>query len=329
MRELRSSVVFLGAILAKEGHAVMSYPGGCDLGSRPIDLHLSALRQMGVDITEQSGNMICAVKEIGDTEIHLNLPSVGATENILLYACRTPCITQLHNAAREPEIEDLARFLNAMGADIQGAGTSDIIIRGVETLHCAEHEVLPDRIVVATYLSAVAVAGGDVWLEDLVPGHIAPVLPLLVEAGCKLETENDKVHIVRTKTLKSMASIRTMPYPGFPTDAQAPIMALATLSRGTTVFVENIFESRFRHAGELIRMGADIQIEGHVAVVRGVPKLYGTQVAATDLRGGAALVIAALGADGETIISELSHIDRGYDNLEETLRSLGAEIERI
>ncbi|MCL2083045.1 MAG: UDP-N-acetylglucosamine 1-carboxyvinyltransferase [Oscillospiraceae bacterium] len=329
MRELRSSVVFLGAILAKTGQAVMSYPGGCELGPRPIDLHLSSLRQLGIEITEQNGNLICSAKKVHDTEIHLSFPSVGATENIMLYACGIPATTRVCNAAREPEIEDLACFLNSMGCSIRGAGSSDIFIHGTDSFRPVQHRVMPDRIVAATYLSAVAAAGGEVWVEDLNPEHLSPVLSVLAEAGCEIDAGADTVHIIRDGQLKSMSSIRTMPYPGFPTDAQAPIMAAAALAKGTTVFVENIFESRFRHAGELVRMGADIQVEGHVAVICGVPKLYGTHVGATDLRGGAALAVAALGAKGETIISGLNHIDRGYDKFEENLRSLGARIERV
>jgi len=331
MREMRSSVVFLGAILAREGRAVMSYPGGCDLGPRPIDLHLSSLKTMGVEINEQSGNLICAVKRRGDSEVHLTLPSVGATENIILYASLgNGTVTHIRNAAREPEIKDLAGFINAMGGHVQGAGTSEITVRAVPELTPATHEVMSDRIVAATYLAAAAITGGDVRLEGILPKNIAPLLPLLRQAGCEVESGTDWVHLARdpAQSLQSMETVHTMPYPGFPTDAQAPFMAAAALAQGTTVFVENIFEARFRHAGELIRMGADIQVEGKVAVVRGLPRLYGARVESTDLRGGAALVCAALGAQGETVVSGLKHIDRGYDKLEDSLQSLGANITR-
>ncbi len=331
MREMRSSVVFLGAILARSGKAVMSFPGGCDIGTRHIDLHLQALRELGANISESNGNIFCEADVIVGKEINLTFPSVGATENILLTACTGKGVTRITNAAREPEIEDLANFLNAMGCKVIGAGTSTISIEGVniDTLRGVEHKIIPDRIVASTYLCATAVAGGDVWVEDVIPSHLSTVISLMTEAGCEIDTRDDRVHIVRKAPLKAMRPMKTQPYPGFPTDAQATVMSVATCAEGTTVFVENIFESRFRHVGELARMGADIKVEGRVAVVCGVPKLFGAQVHSTDLRGGAALVVAALGARGQTKVGDLHHIDRGYEKLHLALSSLGADMKRV
>jgi UDP-N-acetylglucosamine 1-carboxyvinyltransferase len=329
MREMRSSVIFLGAILARTGYANMSYPGGCELGTRPIDLHLNGLKSMGAELTEDSGNIICNASRLIGTEIILSFPSVGATENIMIAACAADGLTTIKNAAREPEIEDLQDFLCAMGADVSGAGTSTILVNGcIDNLHGAKHRVMSDRIETATYLCAAAMAGGKILIEDVIPEHNSAVLSALNEAGCEISLKKDVIELKRHKPLCPMNPIRTMPYPGFPTDAQSPIMAVCTRASGTTVFTENIFESRFRHVAELTRMGADIRIEGRVAVVCGVDRLYGARVKCEDLRGGAALVVAALGAEGVTTISDLSHIDRGYENLSEKLAALGVSIER-
>ncbi len=328
MREMRSSVIFLGAILARMGEACMSYPGGCELGSRPIDLHLSALRQLGTEIQEENGNLLCKAHNLQGKEIILSFPSVGATENIMVAACACQGTTCIKNAAREPEIEDLQNFLCAMGAKVSGAGSSTIYIEGGQSLHGASHNVIPDRIVTATYLAAVAAVGGQVRLESVVPEHISSILSILEEAGCEVTQESDAITLARYKPLLAVKPVRTMPYPGFPTDAQSPLMAMCAVAKGTTVFIENIFENRFRHVAELTRMGSDIRVEGRVAVVTGVEKLYGAPVSSTDLRGGAALVVAALAAEGTSAISELQHIDRGYENLELNLQSLGADIKR-
>lgn len=328
MREMRSSVVFLGAILARSGRANMSFPGGCELGPRPIDLHLSALRELGVRITEEGGNINCETDGLTGREINLSFPSVGATENIMLAASTAKGVTKITNAAREPEIEDLQAFLTVCGAKVAGAGSSTVIIEGVGSLRSAEHDIIPDRIVAATLLTAAAITGGDVTVERVNPNNLTAITGLMAETGCRLDISESSVRIAGGGKLRAMRPIRTMPYPGFPTDAQAPMMALAAVAEGTTVFVENIFESRYRHVGELLRMGADIKVEGRVAVVCGVPRLYGARVSATDLRGGAALVVAALGAEGESVVSELRHIDRGYQRLEDTLSSLGADIKR-
>ena len=329
MREMRSSVVFLGAIVGRFGRAMMSFPGGCELGPRPIDLHLEGLRRLGVVIEElPGGNLRCHTDGLAGTEINLAFPSVGATENIMLAASIAQGVTRINNAACEPEIEDLQNFLCAMGGRVTGAGTSTVLIEGSQNFRSAKHSIIPDRIVASTLMACAAVAGGDVTLEDIEPKHIGTVISTLCEAGCEIDIRDNALRIRRTGRLRSMRPMRTLPYPGFPTDAQAPIMAVAAFAEGTTVFVENMFDSRYRHVGELARMGADIKVEGKVAVVCGVPKLYGAPVCSTDLRGGAALVAAGLGAEGETVITGLEHIDRGYECLQTTLSGLGADIVR-
>lgn len=329
MREMRSSIVFLGAICAKMGRAHISFPGGCELGPRPIDLHLAALRQLGLIIKEDHGWLDCYVEgRLKGSNIVLNFPSVGATENIMLAAATAKGSTVIVNAAREPEISDLADFLNKCGAKVSGAGESTICIEGVEELNGCEHTVIPDRIVAATLMAAAGVTGGSVTLRNVNPMHLSPVIPLFVETGCKVDVYTDTVTISRPGSLLPVKYVRTMPYPGFPTDAQAPLMAMVTIAQGTSMFTENIFENRYKHASELIRLGAKIKIEGKVAVIEGVKTLYGAPVEATDLRGGAALVVAALAAEGKTEIGGMRHIDRGYENIETALTTLGANIKR-
>ena len=331
MREMRSSVIFLGAILARTGSAELSMPGGCELGPRPIDLHLAAIRALGAEIREEGGALHCALPKCGlrGCQIDLSIPSVGATENAMLCACGAAGTTTINNAAREPEIVDLQAFLTALGADVRGAGTSTVTVTGGRTLHGGAHTVMPDRIVAATLLSAVAAAGGEAELLGTDYRTLSTVTAILTEAGCRIRSGEGRIAIRRDRPLQGVRPVRTAPYPGFPTDAQPPVMAALCRSRGTTVFVENMFESRYRHVDELCRMGARIRVEGRVAVVCGVERLHGARLMAADLRGGAALVVAALGAEGESRIEGLSHIDRGYYGLEETLSGLGACIRRL
>jgi len=328
MREMRSSVIFLGAILSRVGEAELSYPGGCELGPRPIDLHLSALRDLGAHIREEQGVLHCrGGKQMRGCRICLSFPSVGATENIMLAACGCAGTTTIVGAAREPEIVDLQTFLNAMGGEVQGAGGSVITIQGGKPLHPAEHTVMGDRIVAATYLAAVGAAGGEVEVRGADVSGLDTVLSVLEEAGCRLHSHGRTVRMKCIRPLMGVRQIRTAPYPGFPTDAQAVIMAALAAGTGTTIFVENMFDSRYRHVDELARMGADIRLADRVAVVNG-RELHGANVRSTDLRGGAALVVAALAAEGVSRVDGLHHIDRGYDRLEHSLAHLGAQISR-
>lgn len=330
MRRMRSSIVFLGAVVARCGEATLTYPGGCELGPRPIDLHLSVLRQLGVTVTETHGAIRCTVpRGLRGQEITLPIPSVGATENALLAACTAAGTTTLYNAAREPEIEDLCGFLNTCGARIRGADSGTIVIEGVPQLHGGCHRVMADRIEAATYLAAAAVTGGDVTLTGCDPQSVSPVFAPLRQAGCRITLPAaDRIHMVAPARLDGLGMIKTLPYPGFPTDAAAPLLAAACVGQGTTVFVETIFENRYRYVDELTRMGARIRVDGRVAVVEGVPALQGATVTCTDLRGGAALLVAALTAEGETRITALSHLDRGYEAPETCLQALGADIHR-
>lgn len=330
MREMRSSIVFLGAILARMGQATLSSPGGCELGPRPIDLHLEGLKRLGVVITEEHGVLHCEVpKGLRGAKISLLFPSVGATENILLAAVLAKGKTSIHNAAQEPEIVDLANYLNSRGAKIYGAGKSTVVVEGVEKLYGTEHRIMPDRIVGATYLAAAAVTGGELILHQADSNDLESILPVFEQMGCEVCTEPQRICLKAPKRLHAIKQIRTMPYPGFPTDAQAPIMTALAVAEGNSMVVENIFENRFKHAVELNRMGADIKMEGRIAVVTGVKQLYGATVYAEDLRGGAALVLAGLAAKGVTTVEQIHHIDRGYDAMEEKLQALGASIRRL
>lgn len=330
MREMRSSIVFLGAILSRMGRATLSSPGGCELGPRPIDLHLEGLKRLGVEIVEEHGILHCEVpKGLHGAKVSLLFPSVGATENILLAAVLAKGKTAIHNAAQEPEIVDLANYLNSRGAKVLGAGKSTIFIEGVDHLHSTEYRVMPDRIVGATYLVAAAVTGGEIVLHQTDANDLESILPILEQMGCDVMTGSHQVWLRAPKRLRAAKQIRTMPYPGFPTDAQAPMMTALAVADGSSIVVENIFENRYKHAVELNRMGADIKIEGRIAVVTGVPKLYGATVYAEDLRGGAALVLAGLAAQGTTTVEQIHHIDRGYDTIEKKLQTLGASIRRL
>ena len=330
MREMRSSIIFLGAILGRLGECRLSFPGGCELGPRPIDMHLAALRKMGVTIKEEYGVLDCKVeKELHGAKIPLSFPSVGATENIMLAAVLAKGETEIRNAAREPEIVDLANYLNRCGAKIYGAGEGTIHIVGVDMLNGCAYEVMPDRIVAATYLCAAAITGGEINLSKVCYEHIDSITPTLEEMGCYIYSYGDNIYINAKKSLKPVKIIRTLPYPAFPTDAQAILMATLCKAKGTSIFVENIFESRYKHVSELIKMGADIKVEGKVAIVEGVDRLYGTTVLATDLRGGAAMVLAGLTAEGTTTVTNIRHIDRGYEEIEKALSAVGGKISRI
>ena len=330
MREMRSSIFFLGAVLGRTGRCRISLPGGCDLGPRPIDMHLSALRKMGVSIKEEYGALDCTAENgLHGAKIPLSFPSVGTTENIMLAAVLAEGTTVIQNAAREPEIADLAEFLNRCGAKISGAGGGKITINGVKKLHGCEYTVMPDRIACATYLSCAASAGGELIITNCRPSDVDNILPVFEQMGCIVHTADDKIFFSSNRPLHSVAPIRTMVYPGFPTDAQAFIMAALCKAKGTSVFVENIFENRYKHVGGLTRMGADILVEGKVAVIEGVNRLYGVKTEAPDLRGGAGLVTAALAAEGTSEISNVHYIDRGYEEIEKILASVGADITRI
>ncbi len=329
MREMRSSVVFLGAIIGRMGKASLSTPGGCEIGLRPIDLHLDAIQRFGVNIHEEFAKIeFETVKHLEGTNITLSFPSVGATENIILTACMARGTTVISNAAREPEISDLADFLNSCGARISGTGEGTIVIEGVEKLHPVQHKVIPDRIVAATYMSAAAMTHGKVQLTNIIPAHIAPVIPVFEEAGCDISVSASALTLTAPPRLTGIKTVRTMPYPGFPTDMQAPIMAMTTVCAGTSVIIETIFESRYKHVSELVRFGAKIRVDGRMAVIEGVDNLTGAKVIASDLRGGAALVLAGLAAHGTTTVEDVKFVERGYEDMCKVLCSLGCDIKK-
>lgn len=330
MATMRSSILFLGPLLARMGEAVVTCPGGCELGPRPIDLHLGALRAMGCTVEERNGEIRCSGRPRGG-EVHLAIPSVGATENAMLCAAGGTGQTTIFNAAREPEIIQLQEFLNALGAKIQGAGGSVIAVEGGRALHGGSCAVIGDRIVAATLLAAAAAAGGRICLAGVDWRHLSTVLSVLHQAGCAVESGQREIVLTRLPSvpLQAVEAIRTAPYPGFPTDAQAPVMAALCTAHGSTRIEETVFDSRYRHVPELRRMGADIALRGREAEVRGVYRLRGARVTASDLRGGGALAVAALAAEGDTILTGIHHIDRGYEALEEMLRRLGAKAFRV
>ena len=331
MREMRSSVIFLGAMLARLGEAELSYPGGCELGPRPIDLHLAALRALGAEIREEQGALLARTGPSGLTgrEVCLALPSVGATENLMLAACGAKGTTIIVGAAREPEIEDLQGFLRRMGAEVSGAGGSVITVEGGRPLHPARYRVMGDRIAGATCLCAAAAAGGEVELTGLDPRTLTAVLDCLGRAGCEIHTGPGRIALTARGPLRGIGAVRTAPYPGFPTDAQAILMAALAGGEGSTLFVENMFDSRYHHVDELRRMGADIQVDGRAAMVTGAGRLRGAPVRGSDLRGAAALVVAALGAEGDSRVTGLAHIRRGYEDLARDLRALGADVREV
>ncbi len=329
MRRMRASNLVLGPLLARFGYVKISYPGGCNIGSRPMDLHLKGLRLMGAGIKEKFGYIIAeAPHGLKGAEIHLDLPSVGATENLMMAATLAEGTTVIRNAAKEPEIADLQMFLNSMGADISGAGTDTVKINGVKELHSAEHTVIPDRIEAGTYMVAAAITKGEITLTNVIPEHLEPIVAKLREAGVQITFQEDSITVRGSERIKAV-DIKTMPYPGFPTDMQPQMMALMSIAEGTSIITETIFENRFKHVAELQRMGADIRLEGNTAIVRGVPGLSGAYVEVSDLRAGAALVLAAMAADDGSVLESIEHIDRGYESIEKKYNALGARIIRV
>ena len=328
MHKMRSSVILAGALLGRYKKAIFSYPGGCDIGSRPIDLHLRSFEKLGINVVQNYGNIICDAEKIKGEKIDLDFPSVGATENAILASVLAEGTTTITNAAREPEIIDLQNFLNKMGAKIIGAGTNEIRITGVKKLKDISYNIMPDRIETGTFLCLAVATKGNLILENTNAEHITPVITKLQEAECKIEIEKNKIKINSNKKIKAL-DIKTMPYPGFPTDMQSVFSAMLTTAKGTSIIVENIFENRFKYTQELNKMGAKITVEGKSAIIRGVRKLYGANVKATDLRGGAALVLAGLSAKGITKVENIEYILRGYENFDKKLRNINANIQMI
>ena len=330
VQKMRASVLIMGPLLARLGKAKISMPGGCAIGTRPIDLHLKGLEALGADIQINHGDMNAVVPggKLKGNRIYLDFPSVGATEHIMMAATTAEGTTVIENAAEEPEIVDLANFLNSMGANVRGAGTNDIKIEGVEQLHGTTYTIIPDRIEAGSYMIAAAITGGDLLVKNVIIDHIKPLIAKMIECGVEIIEEGNNLRVRSNGRLKAV-DIKTMPYPGFPTDMQAQFMALMTVAEGTSVFTETVFENRFMHADELRRMGANIKIDGRNAIVEGVSRLTGCKVKATDLRAGAALIVAALAAEGQTEITELQYIDRGYEDLIEKFQTIGADIVRI
>jgi len=326
VREMRSSIILMGAMLSRVKEVVITYPGGCEIGPRPIDLHLKALRHMGAEIEESYGQLYCKTNGLKGADIQLDYPSVGATENIILAAVTASGITVIRNAAREPEIIDLQNYLNKLGARVSGAGTSVITIEGVKEFKDVTHTIIPDRIVAGTLMVASAITGGDIILKNVIVDHLLSIIAKLRETGTLIYANENTIKVSGPKKLNSIEMLQTLPYPGFPTDMQAQLMALLSVANGTSIICETVFENRYKHAEELTRMGANIKIFGRVAVVKGVKELTGAKVTAKDLRGGAALTLAGLVSRGTTEVSQIFHIERGYENFHTILQNLGANI---
>lgn len=326
MRKMRSSIVLAGSILGRNKKVKFSCPGGCDIGSRPIDLHLKGFKKLGINIAENYGYIVCEYDKINTSEIHLDFPSVGATENIMLASVFSEGKVTIKNAALEPEIVDLQNFLNKIGAKISGAGTSNIEIIGVKELKSSSYKIMPDRIEAGTMMCIAAATNSKILIKDVIPDHITPVIEKLKECKCNILVGKNDIFIEGPKRINCI-NIKTMPYPGFPTDMQSIFGAMLATARGTSIITENIFENRFKYISELNRMGAKITIEGKNAIIRGVKKLYSAEVISTDLRGGAALTLAGLVAEGTTKINNIEYILRGYENLDKKLNSLGANIQ--
>ncbi len=325
---MRGSFLVMGPLLSRMGQVRLSLPGGCPIGSRPVDLHLKGFAALGAEITKGYGFVEVSCQKLKGSKIYLDFPSVGATENILMAAVTAEGTTIIENAAAEPEITDLASFLNAMGARVSGAGSDTIKVRGVTDLKPVEYTVMPDRIEAGSFMVGAALVGGDVTVQGIVPAHVKPLTAKLLEMGMNVKGTGDRLRI-KSDASFCATDVKTLPFPGFPTDMQAQMMALLSLAEGTGIVTETVFENRFMHAQELCRMGANIKVEGHCAVVEGTKELTGTKVAATDLRAGAALVLAGLAAKGTTEVRDIFHIDRGYENIDGKLRALGADIERV
>ncbi len=328
VRKMRASFLVMGPLLARFNHTKISMPGGCAIGTRPIDLHLKGFKHLGAKIDMDHGFVEATTEKLQGKKIYLDFPSVGATENIMMAACLAEGTTILENAAEEPEIVDLANFLNEMGANIKGAGTDTIKIQGVKALKGAEHNIIPDRIEAATYMVAAAMTKGDITVENVLMDHLKPIVAKLREAGCEVIEMDNAVRVIGPEELQPI-DIKTLPHPGFPTDVQAQFMAMLTVANGSGTVIETVFENRFMHVAEFNRMGADIRIEGRSAIVTGVKKLHGSNVRATDLRAGAALILCGLIADGETHIGDIYHIQRGYVNIDKKITALGGNIEIV
>lgn len=330
MSEMRSSIIYMGALLGSKRECRMSFPGGCELGPRPIDMHIDAVKRLGAKIKEEHGIIECSAPNgLRGTKIILNYPSVGTTENIMLAAVKAEGETVISNAAMEPEIVDLAEFLNRCGGRIKGAGTGKIVIDGVKRLYGCTYRIMPDRIAAATYISAAAATGGEINILGMDGLLCDSFISAFEQMGCYVYIYDNRIYVNAERPLRSVGKIITMPHPGFPTDAQAVVMASLCRARGSSIFVENIFESRYRHVDALVKMGANIKVSGKTAVVTGVKKLYGAKVSATDLRGGAAMAVAGLSAEGITEISDIFHIDRGYEDIDGVISSLGGRIKRM
>lgn len=328
IKKIRASYYLLGALLGKYKRAEVPLPGGCNIGSRPIDLHLKGFKALGASVSIRHGAIVAEAEKLRGSHIFLDTVSVGATINIMMAASMAEGCTTIENAAREPHVVDVANFLNCMGANIKGAGTDVIRIRGVEKLHRTEYSIIPDQIEAGTFMFAAAATKGDVMVKNVIPKHLEATTAKLVEIGCEVEEFDDAVRVVASKRLTN-TNVKTLPYPGYPTDMQPQIGVALALARGTSIVTESIFENRFKYIDELARMGASVKVEGNTAIISGVEKLTGARVSAPDLRAGAALVIAGLAAEGITIVDDIVYIQRGYEDFEEKLRSLGAEIERV
>lgn len=330
VKKMRASFFIMGPLLARMGRASIALPGGCSIGNRPIDLHNKGLRQLGAVIRIEKGSVDAMIEKAKGALVYLDFPSVGATENIMMAATLAKGVTIIENAAEEPEIVDLASFLNRMGAKIKGAGTDTIRIEGVESLHGTRHSVIPDRIETGTFMIAAAITRGDVLIKNSVPDHVRPIIAKLMECGVVINDEVDGLRVRGDLRDLNSTDIKTLPYPGFPTDMQSLFMSFLTTVDGESTVIETVFENRFMHATELSRMGANIEVNGRMAKIPGnIYKLKGTRVVSTDLRAGAALVLAGLVAEGKTEVTEIYHVERGYENLVEKLQSLGAKIERV